>query len=306
MALILGIYERLIAAIRSLARPEVWRPLLKGRVREAAVAADLAFLIAVLVGVAAGILTFARLLGWLLDSEPVLVWSLFFGLVLASIYVVARKVKRRSIKVAVAAVAGGVGAFFLVGAVPAQTPDALWFVFLSGALAICAMILPGISGAFVLLILGKYEYVLEALNNGDIGVIAVFALGALLGLISFAQLLGWLFRRFHDGTVALLIGLMAGSLRKIWPWKETVATITTPSGEVVPTEQVNILPQGTIDGVFNLEILWAVLLALFGAALVVGFDLIGRRRGQRLRGSDDGCVDGTEGSRPGVCARRSS
>lgn len=268
MAFILGIYEHLVASIRVLARPRFWNPLLKGRLREASAAADLPFLAAVLVGILVAVFSLARALSWLLDNQPVLVWSFFFGLVLASIPVVGRRVRRWTVTLVMAAVLGAAATFFLVGSVPVQTPDTLWLVFLSGAMAICAMILPGISGAFILVLVGKYEYMLAALNDWDLTVLVAFALGAAVGLLSFAQLLGWLFHRFHDITVAILLGFMAGSLRRMWPWKENVGT----------SQEGNVLPSLRTNGSFDLEIVWAVLLFLAGLLLVLGLDRLDRRR----------------------------
>jgi len=278
MAFILGIYEELIANIRMVVRPAFWRPLVRGHLREAFSVADVPFLAAVLAGILFAVFTLARVLSWLLENRPVLVWSFFFGLVLASVVVVARRVSRWDFRLAAACAAGAVGAFFLVGAVPAQTPEALWFIFLSGVVAVCAMILPGISGAFILVLLGKYEYVLAAVNERNVAVLAVLVLGGLVGIVSFAQLLGWLFRRFRDPTVAVLIGLLIGSLRKIWPWKEVPALTPGASGVPLPAEEVNVLPPLLVDGVFNAEIVWAVLLALAGLLLVVGLDLVARRK----------------------------
>ncbi len=267
MAFILGIYEDLIANVRMLGRSAFWRPLLRGRWTEAGRAVDIPFLAAVLLGIVIAILTLARLLTWLLENQPVLVWSFFFGLVLASIVVVAQRVRRWRVAHVIGGLIAAAGAFFLVGAVPAHTPDTYWFVFLSGVLAICAMILPGISGAFILVLIGKYEYMLDALNERRLSTIVVFVVGAALGLVSLAQLLGWLFRRFHDATVAVLIGFMAGSLRRLWPWKSDAGT----------ADEANILPSFLVDGAFNLQILYALLLALTGLCVVLMIDRISRR-----------------------------
>ena len=173
----------------------------------------------------------------------------------------ARRIRKWTVILGVALIGAAVGAFFLVGAVPAQTPDTWWFLFLSGALASCAMILPGISGAFILFILGKYEFVLGAVNNYDFVSLGILALGAVVGLVTFAQLLGYLFKRYHDLTVAVLTGFMLGSLRKIWPWKETVDSII---GEEV---KVNALPS-TFDTIFFV----AIALMILGVVAVILLD----------------------------------
>lgn len=269
MAFILGIYEELIQSIRTIARPAFLRPLSRLQIGEALAAINIKFLLSVGVGILVAIFSMAKILEWLLINQPIVVWSFFFGLVLASVFVVARRAKRWSISTIVALVVGTIGAYFVVGMVPVQTPETWWFLLLSGALAICAMILPGISGAFILLILGKYEYVLSAVNNRDFVVVALVALGALIGIVSFAQVLGWLFQRFHDLTIALLTGLMVGSLRKIWPWKVDVEWVVGRHGERVPTVQQNVLPDVFTNGAFNTEVAVAVVLALVGLVAVI-------------------------------------
>lgn len=263
MAFILGIYEELIDSIRSVARPEFFRPLSRGRLLEAFRAINGGFLLAVGSGIILAILTLARAIEWTLENRPVWVWSFFFGLVLASVVTVARRVGKWNPPLLLYSVAGAAGAWIFVGLVPIQTPETWWFLFLAGAIAICAMILPGISGAFLLLILGKYDYVLGAVNDRNIEPIFWVVLGALVGIVSFAQVLGWLFRRFHDPTVAVLTGLMIGSLRKVWPWKEDIAWIMGRHGERVPTVQANVLPDA------GGEVVAAVLLGLLGLVIVL-------------------------------------
>jgi putative membrane protein len=156
--------------------------------------------------------------------------------------------------------AGAGAAWGLVGLTPAQTPDAAWFLFLSGALAVSALLLPGISGAFVLVLLGKYSYVLEALSDGDIAALGALGAGVVFGVLTFSQVLGWLFRRYHDATLALLCGVMFGSLRKVWPWQAVSDGLT-----------VNLAPPADIwSGEQGLA--WALLLALVGAAVVILLD----------------------------------
>ncbi len=220
MAFILGIYEELINSLRTLGEPRFIKAVLSLRIRDAMEMANWKFLLSLGAGIGLAILTLAHSLEWLLVNHPVFLWSFFFGLVLASVFVVAQRVGEWTLQRALALVAGAVGAFMLVGLVPVQTPETWWFLFLSGALAICAMILPGVSGAFILLLLGKYQFVLSAVTQRDILSLALVAAGAAIGLVTFAQILGRLFERYHDTTVALLTGLMIGSLRKVWPWKK--------------------------------------------------------------------------------------
>ena len=178
---------------------------------------------------------------------------------------------------------GMIGAYILVGLVPLQTPDDWWFLFLAGALAICAMILPGISGAFILLLLGKYHYVLAAVNDRNIVPILWVGLGCVIGIVSFAQVLGWLFRSYHDVTVAALTGLMLGSLRKVWPWKVDLEWVLDSHGEKIPTVQENVLPALTAGGSFNMEITFAVILAIVGFIAVLLLDRWAQEEEPELR-----------------------
>jgi putative membrane protein len=269
MAFILGIYEELIQSIRNVANREFLSALFTFRLRRAFEVLNWPFLIAVGSGIVLAILTLARLLEWLLVNHPVLLWSFFFGLVLASVFMVSKRVRRWTVPLLLTLAVSTVAAYVFVGLVPMQTPEEGWFLFLSGALAICAMILPGISGAFVLLLLGKYQYVLAAVNQRDIGVIAIVGAGAAVGIVTFAQVLGWLFRRFHDATVAVLTGLMIGSLRKVWPWKRGLEFVEDRHGNPIPTVEENILPQLASSGSLNGELLYAIGLALLGLVAVI-------------------------------------
>ncbi len=198
MAFILGIYEELIFSIRMVAQPEFWRAVLHFRIREAARLLHLPFLIAVFAGIFAAILTLAPGIEWTLENQPVMLWSFFFGLVVASVFVVSHRIGKWTAKVTLALILGAVFAFWIVGLVPVNTPTTWWFLILSGALASVAMILPGISGSFILVLLGKYAFVINAVNQRDIVSIALIGLGAVIGLVSLAQVLGWLFKRYHD------------------------------------------------------------------------------------------------------------
>ncbi|MBI3958651.1 MAG: DUF368 domain-containing protein [Chloroflexi bacterium] len=267
MAFILGIYEELIQSIRAAARPPFWKALLGLRIGEALRAVNAGFLVALFAGILLAVFSLAKGLEWLLVNQPVYLWSFFFGLVLASVWTVSKRIPRWSPLLVGAVIVGAVGAYILVGLVPLQTPESPWFLFLSGALAICAMILPGISGSFILVLLGKYQFVLGAVNQRDFVTIAIVGAGAVIGLVSFAQVLGWLFKRYHDLAVALLTGLMVGSLRKIWPWKEVLASITDRHGAMIPTIEANVLPAA-----FNSEVVIALGLAVVGFVAVLVLD----------------------------------
>jgi len=219
MAFILGIYEELIDAIALFGKKAFWRDIVHGKIHHAFTLPKWGFLISVGSGILFAAALLASPLEHLLETEPTRVWSFFFGLVFASIFVVGVRVKKWIPRRVIALLFGCAVAYVLVGLVPVRTPDAAWFLVLCGAITICAMILPGVSGAFLLVLLGKYEFVLSAVNNRDVGPIAYIGIGAVVGLVLFSQVLGWLFAKYHDLTVALLTGLMIGSLRKIWPWK---------------------------------------------------------------------------------------
>ena len=248
MAFILGIYEELIRSIRSFDLT-LLRLLAGFKIREAMERVNVWFLLALGCGILSAIFSLARLIAWLLAHHPVHIWSFFFGLVLASVATVTRSVARWSAALALGALAGAAGAYVLVGLVPLETPNQAWFLFLSGAVAICAMILPGISGSFILVILGKYHYLLEAVNQRDLNTLAIAAMGAGCGLILFSRLLNWLLKHHQPMTIAVLCGLMLGSLRKVWPWK---------------AGGVNALPDQ-----FGAEVVISIMLALAGAAAVL-------------------------------------
>lgn len=276
MAFILGIYEELIDSIRAVGRPPFLRALFRLRIKEIFQIINWQFLVAVALGILLAILTLSRGLEWLLINQPVLLWSFFFGLVLASVFTVSKRIPRWTPPLWAALIAAAVGAYVLVGLVPTQTPETWWFLILSGALAICAMILPGISGAFILVLLGKYQYVLAAVNNRDILTLLFVIIGAVIGLVSFAQILGWLFKHYHNFTVAALTGLMVGSLRKVWPWKldtawlldSAGARVLDSHGEFIVIQQQNVLPNlgsGAAVG----QVVAAIALALLGFGLIL-------------------------------------
>ncbi len=286
MALILGIYEELVDSIRMIGQPEFFRAALKFRIKDALAILNWEFMLAITLGIGLAILTLSHFLERLLVNQPVYLWSFFFGLVLASVFIVSKRIKRWTPPLGAILLLGAVASFLLVGLVPARTPETWWFLFLSGALAICAMILPGISGAFILVLLGKYEYVLGAVNDRDIFTLALVAAGALIGLVTFAQILSWLFRKYHDGTVALLLGLMIGSLRKVWPWKQDEAWLTHADGsyvldsfgERIVTQQADILPALSSRADVT-EFIGALVLAVIGFGIIIALDrLAGARR----------------------------
>ncbi|MDW8328073.1 MAG: DUF368 domain-containing protein, partial [Anaerolineales bacterium] len=275
MAFILGIYDELLNAIHAV-NLDFIRRLLTLRWREAFAHFPWRFLLALGLGIGTAIFSLARGLRWMLEHHPSPVWAFFFGLVLASVIVVRKRVRRWTPATIALAVLAAVGAYVLVGLTPTQTPDTLWFLFLSGAIAICAMILPGISGAFILVLLGKYQYVLDAVVRLDVLTLAIFAAGCAVGLLSFVRLLRWLLRQYHDPTVAVLAGFMLGSLRKVWPWKETLVNGVDSHF----AHEINVLPS-----VFSPEVGLALALLLLGVALVWGIEYLAARRIEPVRSS---------------------
>ncbi len=268
IAFITGIYEELINSIKGI-NLEAIRLFFTGRWKSFWKQINGNFLLAVFAGIFISVLSLAKVLEYLLEHHPVLIWSFFFGLVLASSYVISRKIKRWGYP-KILALVGGIGiAFYITSVTPTTTTDEAWFVILSGGLASCAMILPGISGSFILLLLGKYSFALHAVNERIIFDLLLLGVGAATGLILFANLLSWLLKKYHDITIAVLVGFMIGSLNKIWPWKETLNTIMV-KGEIKPLVEKNILPSAGNPG----DHLWmALLLAAVGIALILFIEI---------------------------------
>lgn len=235
------------------------------------------FLLALFIGIFTSVFSLAKALKWCLDEYPILIWGFFFGLIIASSIVVIKKLSVVNVKVIIALIIGAVASFFITKFTPAETPEAYWFVFLTGALAICAMILPGISGAFILLLLGKYSFILGAISDFNLVIIGVFGLGAVVGLLGFSNILSWLLKKYHDVTIAILAGFMIGSLNKVWPWKETISTRVNSHGEIVPLIQDNISPFNYTNVVGGESYLvYSALLALVGFALIMIFERLTR------------------------------
>lgn len=280
VAFVMGIYEELIGSIRMVGRSAFWRPLLRLQWQEAFRQVNLYFLLALGAGVLSAIFLLAPGIEWLLVHQPVLIWSFFCGLIVASILVVAPRVTVWSGSRWLGLLLGAVFGYWLVGLVPVQTPETWWFLMLTGAIAICAMILPGISGSFIMVLMGKYHYFINAINERDFASLAFAALGAMIGLVTFAQVLSWLFRRFHDVTIAALTGLMLGTLPEVWPWKELIEQAVDPVGEVAPLIERNYLPSLMLDNAFNMEILAALTMAVLGMVIVFVLERIANGRSQ--------------------------
>ncbi|WP_090276227.1 DUF368 domain-containing protein [Halopseudomonas litoralis] len=277
IAFITGIYDRLLAAISACTPNKlVW--LLRGRIRETWQSIDGNFLVALLAGVVTSIATLANLISYLLGEHPELVWSFFFGLILVSVVLVGREIQRWNLWTLAMLLVGAAFAYVITVAAPLQWPVNPVMIFLAGAIAICAMILPGISGSFILLLLGLYATVLGAVRSFDVTLLTVFIFGCLVGILSFSRLLSWLLQHARDVTLAFLTGLMLGSLNKVWPWKQTLTWRENSQGVMEPLQQVNLLPS-------NYELLtgaasyWTggVMLMLAAIVLVLGLEWFGQR-----------------------------
>lgn len=276
IAFISGIYEELLDSIKSVNLAAL-KLLLRFRLAEFWKHINGAFLLPVLLGIGTAIFSLAKLMTYLLTNHPIAIWSFFFGLIIASAVLVARQVGKWDYKSIVALLIGAAAAWWITIASPTETPNTWWFIMLSGAIAICAMILPGISGAFILLLLGKYQYLMQAVGDFNIPVIVIFVVGAAAGIISFSHLLSWLLKHVHDITVAVLMGFMIGSLNKVWPWKEVVETYTDSHGKLQPLVESNVMP-GRFEVLYDKPALIAeaVILCAVGFALIYGIEVVAR------------------------------
>jgi len=269
IAFITGIYEELVYSIKSINLGAL-KLFFTGRWISFWKQINGNFLLAVFSGVFISVLSLAKVLEYLLEHQPILIWSFFFGLILASSYVVSRKIQKWEYPKIIALVAGVGIAFYITSVTPTTTTDAIWFIILAGAMASCAMILPGISGSFILLLLGKYAFALHAVNERVILDLLFLGSGALVGIVMFANLLSWLLKKYHDITIAVLVGFMIGSLNKIWPWKETLKTILV-EGEVKPLVEKNVLPSlNNVDDKFWM----AILMVAIGIMLILVIELL--------------------------------
>lgn len=268
IAFITGIYEELIDSIKSINFIAL-KLLISGKFNEFWKAINGTFLLSVFIGIGISIFSLAKGLEYLLNHFPILVWSFFFGLIVASAIYVARTIKKWNIGTVTAGIAGIIIAYFITVISPAEANTSYWFIFIAGSIAICAMILPGISGSFILVLLGMYKFILEAVGNFEIAIILTFMVGAVVGIIAFSNVLSWLLKKYHNITIAVLAGFMVGSLNKVWPWKEVTETFIDRHGETKTLAESNISPE-TFEQITGNEALLSGAIAL----AVVGFALI--------------------------------
>ena len=266
IAFISGIYEELLNSISSF-KFSLINVLKHEGIKVVWKKINGSFLLALFIGICFSVLSLAKLIENLLENHPILIWSFFFGLVLASIIYIAKQIKLWNIKCYLYLIFGLIFAYYITTLNPVITQNSSpWFLFLAGMIAICAMILPGISGSFILVLLGAYKPILNAINTKDFLSIIIFMAGAVLGLLTFSRVLKWLFSTYKNYTLALLIGFIAGSLNKIWPWKETISWRTNSKGIEVPFTTTSVSPF-SFDG--DSKLLMAGLLAIIGFGLIL-------------------------------------
>lgn len=263
IAFISGIYEELITSINNInvGLIKTWR---EEGFSKAWKNLNGNFLLALFTGIFISLFSLATVVSWLLENQPILIWSFFFGLVTASIFFVGKEITKWNVATVFFLILGAAIAFFITTLPPSENSASLPYLFLSGALAVCAMILPGISGAFILVLLGSYATILASVKQQDFGVIITVALGALFGLLSFARLLKWLFNNYKNITLAVLTGFILGSLNKIWPWKKILETRMYGDKEKIIAEQ-SISPYA-FDG--DSQLMYAIIAAIVGFSLI--------------------------------------
>lgn len=264
IAFIMGIYDKFVASLAAI-NAEAVKLFFTGKFKEFWRHINGGFLLSLVVGIGVSVISLATVMQTLLSDFPIQTWAFFFGLIVASSIFILRGISGWGLREILFLIGGILLGVTICTLSPTQTPDALWFIFLSGAIAICAMILPGISGSFILLILGKYQYILGAVSDlvagqniaGNLLIIGVFAIGAVVGILGFSKFLHWILSRWHKQTLIILAGFIIGSLVKIWPWNNPEA--------IAQTELTGSLHIGS-----------AIIIALIGFSLVTGIEIAGK------------------------------
>jgi len=274
IAFITGIYEELLGSIATInfglisvfkaaGFKGVWQAI-NGK-----------FLLTLGSGILVSLLSLAKVITWLLEHKPILVWSFFFGLIIASIILIVKQIQKFTLSAWIALLIGTVIAYYISN-LPLMTSEInSLYLFLSGAIAVCAMILPGISGAFILVLLGSYSYILNAVHEMNFKVIAIVGVGAVVGLLSFSKILNWTFKKYTDLTLAVLSGFLLGSLTKVWPWKQTLQEVTI-NNKTFATVQENILPNYNAE---NTQVFLATLMAIVGFLLIYLLEKFATKKG---------------------------
>jgi len=274
IAFISGIYEELLSSIKSINLPNL-KLLFRGKLKDFWLAINGNFLLTLFTGILISIKSLASMLIYLKEGYPIQLWSFFWGLIMISAVVVLRQITKWRWTTIVSGIAGVIIAVVITSLAPAHTSESYLMIILSGVLGISAMILPGISGAFILLILGKYEFILTALSELNLVVISLFLLGCVIGIISFVRVISWLLEKFHNTAVALLAGFMMGSLNKLWPWKETIEFRLDRHGNQVPFLDANVWPNKYFEVTGqDPVVIQAVLFMAIGFFIVVAIEKI--------------------------------
>lgn len=276
IAFITGIYEGLLEAIASIDK-EFFKCLLQFKLKDAFSRLHLRFIFPVGLGIVTAILGLARLMHFLLNEHPVPTWGAFFGLIAASIIVIWRQLEKPFTLVSLAFITlGAIVAWVLVSLIPVTTPESWWFIYLCGIIGITAMILPGISGSFLLLILGKYEYITGAVKNpfliDNITIISVFLAGTVTGLLGFSKTLNWFLKHYHLQTMSFLTGILIGSMKKVWPWKEVLESVEI-RGKMRVLREANVIPNE-----MNSESVLAVGLIVIGFLAVISLEFFSKKK----------------------------
>ncbi|MFB9055675.1 DUF368 domain-containing protein [Mariniflexile ostreae] len=274
IAFISGIYEELIATISNI-NLHLFKTLFKEGISSFWKQLNGNFILSLLLGIVVSFVSFMRLAKYLLEYHPVLIWSFFFGLIIASIYFVGKQITKWHLPTILAALLGAAIAYYISTLPALGNNENTYFLFFAGAIAICAMILPGISGSFILVILGAYKTLSDALHDFDFKKIIIFAGGALVGLLSFSHLLKWLFKHYHNITLAVLTGFIFGSLNKVWPWKETLTWHTNSKGLKTPLLEESVSPF-SFNG--DNQLILAIILMFLGFFTIFILERIGSKK----------------------------
>ena len=287
IAFISGIYQELIDSINGI-NISLIKTLKKEGIKATWKQANGSFLLALLTGIGISILTFSKIITHLLETQPIMVWSFFFGLIIASVLLIWKQITSLKLVSILALIIGVILAYYITIIKPVSSPESYSYLFLSGFIAIIAMILPGISGAFILLLMGSYESVIGTINqfrealtqmnteliSTSLMKLGAFAIGAIIGLKTFSKILHWMFEHHKNTTLAMLIGFMIGSLNKVWPWKQVLETRINSHGKTVPFLEKSILPH---DFNGDAQIILAVLLAILGFLVIYGMEKVAAR-----------------------------
>ena len=293
IAFITGIYDKLLASINAIDSTAV-KLFFTGKFKEFWKHINGGFLLSLFCGILFSVMTLAGLMQYLLEFHPIQTWAFFFGLIVASSIFILRGIEGWNLKAVLFLVLGVILGVTVCTLSPTTTPDALWFIFLSGAIAICAMILPGISGSFILLILGKYQYIMSTISGLTSGnaigesmvVLGVFAVGAVCGILAFSRFLHWLLGKFHKETLIVLAGFIIGSLVKVWPWNNMDAIVLSQFPEAATFAEAADNPLSRMiysDYLNQVDMMTgsAILFALIGFFLVTGIEIAGKFLGRK-------------------------